>query len=33
MNAVRGFEVGVPITFMQYEVLTAELLLERLQRR
>ena len=33
MNAVRRFEVGIPITFMQYEVLTAEVLLERLQQR
>ena len=33
MNAVRRFDVGIPITFMQYEVLTAEVLLERLQQR
>ncbi len=33
MNAVRRFDVGIPMTFMQYEVLTAEQLLERLQQR
>ena len=33
MNAVRRFDVGIPITFMQYEVLTAEVLLEHLQQR
>jgi hypothetical protein len=33
MNAIRRYDVGIPLSFMQYEVLTAETILVRLQDR